>query len=198
MCLTRILTYLVTSWVNVSIYFTTSYPAQFPCRTFCSLFITADTYSTTIYINSVAWVRERTIPTDDSRLSAKLVPTFADRGCHVVSVTDPYGRILAFLDRSRYFFFQVAPRLYSRGWVDHVPDSLLLRKSCSAANRIRASGSVARNSWLLGHRGGHVECKIFANARTSIAVIIYRVHGSYLIFAVSTDYIRSVKPRLLP
>jgi hypothetical protein len=23
--------------------------------------------------------------------------------CHVVSVTDPYGRILGFLDRSRYF-----------------------------------------------------------------------------------------------
>jgi hypothetical protein len=28
------------------------------------------------------------------RLSARLVPTFADRGCHVISVTDPYGRIL--------------------------------------------------------------------------------------------------------
>jgi hypothetical protein len=28
---------------------------------------------------------------------------FADRGCHVVSVTDPYGRILDFLDRSSYF-----------------------------------------------------------------------------------------------
>jgi hypothetical protein len=28
---------------------------------------------------------------------------FADRGCHVVSVTDPYGRILSFLDRRRYF-----------------------------------------------------------------------------------------------
>jgi hypothetical protein len=26
------------------------------------------------------------------------VPNFADRGCHVVSVTDPYGHILAFLD----------------------------------------------------------------------------------------------------
>jgi hypothetical protein len=25
----------------------------------------------------------------DRRLSAKLVPTFADRGCHVVRVTDP-------------------------------------------------------------------------------------------------------------
>jgi hypothetical protein len=32
----------------------------------------------------------------DRRLSAKLAPTSADRGCHVVSVTDPYGRILVF------------------------------------------------------------------------------------------------------
>jgi hypothetical protein len=37
----------------------------------------------------------------DRRLSAKLVPTFVDRGCHVVSVTDPYGSILSFLDRSK-------------------------------------------------------------------------------------------------
>jgi hypothetical protein len=28
---------------------------------------------------------------------------FVYRGCHVVSVMDPYGRILGFLDRSRYF-----------------------------------------------------------------------------------------------
>jgi hypothetical protein len=28
---------------------------------------------------------------------------FADRGCHVVSVTDLYDRIPDFLDRSRYF-----------------------------------------------------------------------------------------------
>jgi hypothetical protein len=39
----------------------------------------------------------------DRLLSAKWLPTFADRGCHVVSVTDPYGRILGFLDRSSYF-----------------------------------------------------------------------------------------------
>jgi hypothetical protein len=32
----------------------------------------------------------------DRRLSAKFVPNFADRGCHVISVTDPYGRILGF------------------------------------------------------------------------------------------------------
>jgi hypothetical protein len=39
----------------------------------------------------------------DRRLSAKWLPTFADKGCQVVSVTDPYGRILGFLDRNRYF-----------------------------------------------------------------------------------------------
>jgi hypothetical protein len=37
------------------------------------------------------------------RLLAKLLLTSADRGCHVVSVTDPYGRILGFLEWSRYF-----------------------------------------------------------------------------------------------
>jgi hypothetical protein len=38
--------------------------------------------------------------TSARRFSAKLVPTSADRGCHVVSVTDPYGRILGCLDRT--------------------------------------------------------------------------------------------------
>jgi hypothetical protein len=46
----------------------------------------------------------------DRRLSAKLVSTFTDRGCHVVSVTDSYDRILSLLDRNRYFFFQAAPQ----------------------------------------------------------------------------------------
>jgi hypothetical protein len=82
----------------------------------------------------------------DICLLAKLVPTFADKWCHMVRVTDPYDRILGSPDWSRYFFFQVAPQLYSRGWVDPVPDPLLLRKSGSAGNRNRASGSVARNS----------------------------------------------------
>jgi hypothetical protein len=44
-----------------------------------------------------ALVRKRTIL--NRRLSAKLVPTSVDRGCHVVSVTDPYGRTLGFLDQ---------------------------------------------------------------------------------------------------
>jgi hypothetical protein len=44
------------------------------------------TSPSTLQKNSVAWVRE-------------LVPTFVDRGCHVVSVTDSYGRIFGFLER---------------------------------------------------------------------------------------------------
>jgi hypothetical protein len=48
--------------------------------------------------NSVALVRERPPP------SAKLAPTFADRGeCRVVSAAEPHDHILGFLDRSRYF-----------------------------------------------------------------------------------------------
>jgi hypothetical protein len=35
-----------------------------------------------------------------------------DRGCLVVSMTDLYGHILNFLDRSHYLFFQVAPQLH--------------------------------------------------------------------------------------
>jgi CBS-domain-containing membrane protein len=31
-------------------------------------------------------------------LVGEVLPTFADRGCHMVSVTDPNGHILGFLD----------------------------------------------------------------------------------------------------
>jgi hypothetical protein len=58
----------------------------------------------------------------------------------MVGVTDPHGHILAFPDRIRYVFFQAAPQLYSRDWVDPIPDPLLLR------NQTQTSGSVARNS----------------------------------------------------
>jgi hypothetical protein len=44
----------------------------------------------------------------DRRLSTKLVANSWIEGCHVVRMT---GRILDFLNRSRYFIFQVAPHL---------------------------------------------------------------------------------------
>jgi hypothetical protein len=95
--------------------------------------------------NSVALVREQTIPSDRS-LSAKLVPNFVDRGCRMVSTTDPHGRILGFLCQSHYFF-QVAPQLYSRGWVNPVPDPLLLRKYGSARNQTRDLCICSQELW---------------------------------------------------
>jgi hypothetical protein len=120
---------------------------------FCKWFLQFSTYTlqsnrmiyiTKTKLNSVSWVRERSIPNELRRLSTQLVPIFVDRGCLVVSVTDTYDHILGFLDRRRYFFFELAPQLYSRGWVDPVPDPLLLRKSGRAGNRTRTSRSVAR------------------------------------------------------
>jgi hypothetical protein len=48
----------------------------------------------------MAWVRERTIPTEQPPLIGEVSANFVDRGCHVVSVTYPYGRILGFLDQA--------------------------------------------------------------------------------------------------
>jgi hypothetical protein len=86
-----------------------------------------------IYNNSMDLVRERNIPTERPPLDGKVSGNFC--------ATDPHGCILGFLDRSRYFFFQVAAQLYSRGSVDPVPDPLLVRKSGSSGNRTRARNS---------------------------------------------------------
>jgi hypothetical protein len=119
----------------------------------------------------MAWVHERTILTERPPLVgevSKLVPTFADRGCHMVSVTDPYGSILGFLGRSRYVFFQIAPQLYSRGWVNPVPHSLILRRSGSTSESVAKAlwardhrGSHGFALWALDHRGSHALCCVF-------------------------------------
>jgi hypothetical protein len=49
----------------------------------------------------------------DGRLSAKLVPTFAARGVSCGQCGRSLGHNLGFLVWSRFFFFQVAPELYS-------------------------------------------------------------------------------------
>jgi hypothetical protein len=45
----------------------------------------------------------------------------------VVSLADPYGRIVEFLDRSNYLFLQLIPQLYSRAEMSgqhHAPAAL--------------------------------------------------------------------------
>jgi hypothetical protein len=43
-------------------------------------------------LNSVVSVRERTMPTERPPIVGEVTPTFADRGCRVVSSTDSHGR----------------------------------------------------------------------------------------------------------
>jgi hypothetical protein len=56
----------------------------------------------------------------DRLLSAKLVPFSADRGASCSQRGGSPTAVISVIDRSRYLFFQVAPQLYSRGWVDPV------------------------------------------------------------------------------
>jgi hypothetical protein len=62
----------------------------------------------------------------------------------MVSVTDHYGHILEFLDRTLYFFFWAAPQLYSWGW------GAPFQAHYFSANLVLP----AIKPWPLGHRGG--------------------------------------------
>jgi hypothetical protein len=63
----------------------------------------------------------------------------------VVSVTDPYGRILDFLDRSRYFSMKwLLSCTQETAWTPFQTHYFFF--SGSAENRTRDSGSVANNS----------------------------------------------------
>jgi hypothetical protein len=67
----------------------------------------------------------------------------------------PTADTLGFIDRSRYFFIQVAAQLSSRGWVDPVRDPLRPRKCGRAGNQTRGLSICSQELWPLDHRGGH-------------------------------------------
>jgi hypothetical protein len=64
----------------------------------------------------------------------------------VVSVTDPYGCNLEFLDLEPLLFLSRISSIVLTRLSGPVQDPILLRKSGSAGNPIRTSESVARNS----------------------------------------------------
>jgi hypothetical protein len=106
-------------------------------------------------LNAVALVGERTMPAERPPFVGKVVPTYLRiEGVAWSAQRIPTVINLGFLDRSRYFFFQVAPQLSSRGWVDPVPDPLLLRKSGNAGNQTQDLGICSQKLWPLDHRGG--------------------------------------------
>jgi hypothetical protein len=70
---------------------------------------------------------------------------------------------LGFLNLSLYVFIQVAPQLSSRGWVDLVPEPLLLRKSGRAGNRSRVLWICSQKLWPLDHRYNNLQYIIMWN-----------------------------------
>ena len=82
------------------------------------------------------------------RRSAKLVPTFADRGVSRGQRDgSPRPLISVYWTWIATYFIHVAPQLTSRGWVP-------LRKSGSAGNRTRDLCICSQKLWPLDHRGG--------------------------------------------
>jgi hypothetical protein len=65
---------------------------------------------------------------------------------HVVTVTDPYGRILGFLDRSPLHFLSSRSSIVLTTLSGPRSRPLFLRKSGNGVKRTRASESVAKNS----------------------------------------------------
>jgi hypothetical protein len=76
-------------------------------RNFCAHVVSANVLKKTPWSESASELYRPS----DRRVSAKLLPTFA-----------PYSR---FSRQEPLLFYQVAPQLYSRGWVDSVSDPLL-------------------------------------------------------------------------
>jgi hypothetical protein len=103
----------------------------------------------------VALVRKRNIPTERPPFVGEDNANFCRyRVSRGRCSGSPRPLISIFYTRSHYFSIQVAPQLYSRGWVDPVPDPLLLRKSGSAGNRTRDLCICSQELWPLDHRGG--------------------------------------------
>ena len=88
------------------------------------------------------------------RRSAKLVPTFADRGVSRGQRNESPRPLISVYRTWIATFIQVVPQLTSRGWVHPVPDPLPLRKSGSAGNRTRDLCICSQKPWPLDHRGG--------------------------------------------
>jgi hypothetical protein len=100
----------------------------------------------------VALVRKQTIPIEQPPLVGEVSANFFRiKGVAWSAQQTPTAVNLGFLDQNRYFSIQVA-QLFSRCWVDPVPDLLLLIKYGSSRNWIRDLWICSQELWPLDHR----------------------------------------------
>jgi hypothetical protein len=152
------------------------------------------------WINSLALVRKRTIQTEQPPLVGEvLVPPFAGKGVAWSAQWIPTAINLGFLDRSRCFFIQVAPQLSSWGWVDPIPDHLLLRKSGRAGDRTRDLWICSQKLWPLDHRGSvkqNLNCLVWFKMYSSCNVAWHYILTQTLFPLESSNFwdIKSCSP----
>jgi hypothetical protein len=120
------------------------------------------------------WSASELCRPSDRRLLAKSCQLLRIEGVAWSAQRIPPIVSLGFLDGSRYLFFQVAPQLSSRGWVDPVPDPLLLGKSGSAGNLTQDLWICSQKLWPLDHRGGRNLWKGNWNAQETRKILGYR------------------------
>jgi hypothetical protein len=97
----------------------------------------------------MVWVRERTIPTERPPFVGEVIANFCGwrvpRGQRDGSLR-PYSR---FSRQEPLLFYEVAPQLYSGGWVGPVPEPLLSFSSGSAGNRTQDPWICSQELWPL-------------------------------------------------
>jgi hypothetical protein len=116
-----------------------------PHSIFCLLHC-ADTVF--VYFFAYVWL----FPTDWATATCwrNLMPTFVDRGVsRGQRGVSPTVVNLGFLDRSRYCSFKQLLIYPHKGWVDPVPDPLLLKKSGSTGNGTRDLWVCSEEVWPL-------------------------------------------------
>jgi hypothetical protein len=104
-------------------------------------------------LNSMVWVRERTIPTErpplDRRSDCQLVRI---EGATWSAWLIPPAVFSRFSKQEPLLFYQVAPQLYSRGWVHPVPDPLLFCTNSPYTFKIRQFPVHLTFRWWIGQR----------------------------------------------
>jgi hypothetical protein len=73
----------------------------------------------------MAWVRERTVPTERPPLVGEVIANFLRIEGSTWSAWRIPTAVLSISREEQLLFYQVSPQLYSRGCMDPVPDPLL-------------------------------------------------------------------------
>jgi hypothetical protein len=130
--------------------------------------------------NSVVWVREQAIPTERPPLVGEVTANFY--GQRVPRGRDgslrPYSR---FSRQEPLLFYQVSPQLYSRGWVDPVPDPLQFNIKKSKRHTDKWYTSICETCFLRNALASQQLTNIFSLSALLSWTVIFLVYSKWFI-----------------